>query len=74
MKITRRKAPPPARPARRYPHHPTIPSPDPFAERDTEEAGAEALHEAEGDIGINDWLDPETGEPAEGQSPPRFED
>ena len=33
-----------------------------------------ALHEAEGEIGINQWLDPETGEPAEGQSPPHLEE
>lgn len=33
----------------------------------------ETLQEAEGEIGIADWIDPETGEPAEGQSPPRFE-
>ncbi len=26
---------------------------------------AEALHEAEDEIGINDWIDPDTGEPAE---------
>ena len=29
--------------------------------------------QAERDIGINDWLDAETGAPAEGQSPPRLE-
>ncbi len=34
---------------------------------------ADALLEAERDIGIADWIDPETGEPAEGQSPPHFE-
>lgn len=33
----------------------------------------ETLQEAEDEIGIADWIDPETGEPAEGQSPPRFE-
>lgn len=33
----------------------------------------ETLQEAENEIGIADWIDPETGEPAEGQSPPRFE-
>ena len=26
---------------------------------------AAALHEAEEEIGINDWIDPDTGEPAE---------
>lgn len=75
MKITRRKAPAPAPAARKYPHHPSIPSRDPYAaDRGSDEADAQSLHEAEGDIGINDWLDPETGEPAEGQSPPRLEE
>jgi len=32
------------------------------------------LHEAEEEIGITDWIDPETGEPPEGQSPPHLED
>lgn len=36
------------------------------------EAG-ETLHEAEEEIGIADWIDPETGEPAEEQRP-RIED
>jgi hypothetical protein len=30
------------------------------------------LHEVEESLGIADWLDPETGEPAEGQSPPHL--
>ena len=30
------------------------------------------LRQAERDIGINDWIDAETGEPAEGQSPPHL--
>jgi hypothetical protein len=40
----------------------------------TEEAVApgETLHEAEQEIGIADWLDPDTGEPAEGASPPHI--
>jgi hypothetical protein len=33
----------------------------------------ETLREAEGEIGIADWIDPETGDPAEGQAPPHFE-
>jgi hypothetical protein len=33
----------------------------------------ESLREAEDEIGIADWIDPETGEPAEGHSPPHFE-
>ena len=35
---------------------------------------AAALRQAEGEIGINEWLDPQTGEPAEGQSPPHLEE
>ncbi len=31
------------------------------------------LPEMEREIGIADWLDPETGEPAEGQSPPHLD-
>ncbi|MCW5657248.1 MAG: hypothetical protein KIT60_06070 [Burkholderiaceae bacterium] len=33
----------------------------------------EALQEAESEIGIADWIDAETGAPAEGQSPPHLE-
>ncbi len=36
-------------------------------------APAEALQEAEAEIGISDWIDPETGQPAEGQCPPHLE-
>lgn len=47
------------------------------ADRDrwNEEAPSEGetVQEAEREIGINDWIDSETGEPAEGQSPPHFE-
>ncbi len=32
----------------------------------------ETLREAESEIGVADWIDPETGEPAEGLSPPRL--
>jgi hypothetical protein len=35
---------------------------------------AETLFEAESEIGIADWIDPETGEPAEGSCPPHLED
>jgi hypothetical protein len=44
-------------------------------DRDDEEVPApgETLQEAEFEIGIADWIDPETGEPAEGQSPPHLE-
>lgn len=34
----------------------------------------ETLQEAQDEIGIADWIDPETGEPAEGRSPPRLEE
>ena len=36
--------------------------------------GRSDMLQAERDIGMNDWIDAETGAPAEGQSPPRFED
>jgi hypothetical protein len=34
----------------------------------------ETVQEAEREIGIADWIDAETGEPAEGQSPPHLEE
>jgi hypothetical protein len=37
-------------------------------------APAESLEEAESELGMNEWIDPETGEPAEGQSPPHLQD
>ena len=37
-------------------------------------APGESLHEAEGEIGIADWIDPDTGEPAAGQSRPHLDD
>ena len=47
-----------------------------LADRDaaSEEALAptSALHESEEAIGIANWIDHETGEPAEGESPPRL--
>ncbi len=43
------------------------------SDEQTPEPG-ETLQEAEDEIGIADWIDPETGEPAEGQSPPRLEE
>lgn len=36
-------------------------------------AEAELLADAEAQIGIADWLDPETGEPAEGSCPPHLD-
>jgi hypothetical protein len=33
---------------------------------------SEALEEAERDLGIAEWIDPDTGEPAEGLSVPRL--
>lgn len=48
------------------------------ADRDryNEEAPSEGetLREAESEIGIADWIDAETGAPAEGQSPPHLEE
>jgi hypothetical protein len=43
-----------------------------YADATDESAPApdEALREVESEIGIADWIDPETGEPAEGQCPP----
>lgn len=34
----------------------------------------ETLPELEREIGMADWIDPQTGEPAEGQSPPHLEE
>jgi hypothetical protein len=34
----------------------------------------EALHEVETEIGIATWLDPETGEPAQGACPPHLDE
>lgn len=42
-------------------------------DEETSEPG-ESLQEAEDEIGIADWIDPDTGEPAEGQSMPRLHD
>jgi hypothetical protein len=41
---------------------------------DSEVDAGEALQEAESEIGIADWIDPETGGPAEGQSPPHLDE
>ena len=43
------------------------------ADLDSPEPG-ESLQEAEGEIGIADWIDPETGAPAEGLSRPHLDD
>jgi hypothetical protein len=43
------------------------------ADEETSEPG-ESLQEAEDEIGIADWIDPDTGELAEGQSTPRLHD
>jgi hypothetical protein len=34
----------------------------------------ESLQQAESELGISDWIDAETGEPAEGQSPPHLDE
>jgi hypothetical protein len=46
------------------------------ASQDEESGGSVTgnLREAEQEIGIADWIDPETGEPAEGLSPPHLEE
>ena len=44
------------------------------ASRDAVGDESESLREAEGNIGINEWIDAETGAPAEGQSPPHLEE
>lgn len=45
-------------------------------DRDNDEAPSEGetVQEAEREIGIADWIDAETGAPAEGQSPPHLVD
>jgi hypothetical protein len=43
------------------------------AASETDFEPGESLEEAESEIGIADWIDPETGEPAE-ESVPRIED
>jgi len=43
------------------------------ASEETAEPG-ETLQEAEDEIGVADWIDPDTGSLAEGQSTPRFQD
>lgn len=43
------------------------------ASDDEEQEPGETLQEAEDEIGICDWIDPETGEPAQGHSHPRFD-
>ncbi|WBY02296.1 hypothetical protein PE066_01845 [Ramlibacter tataouinensis] len=50
------------------------------AEADRNSAGVEAtepgetVREAQGEIGMNEWTDAETREPAEGQSPPHLDE
>ena len=43
------------------------------AGEETSEPG-ETLEEAEDELGVADWIDPDTGELAEGQSTPRLHD
>lgn len=45
-----------------------------LADEEGASAPGTALHEAEDEIGIADWIDPDTGEPAEGHSPPHMQD
>lgn len=37
-------------------------------------APGESLREAESELGVADWIDPETGEPPEGLSPPHLDE
>lgn len=46
---------------------------DMLAGGDAEYEPVESLHEAESEIGIAEWIDPDTGEPAE-ESGPRLEE
>lgn len=65
--MTRRPSPPAVTP-------PPAAAPDRdrgHAQDEPEPAGT--LKEAEDEIGIHAWMDSETGEPAEGQSPPHIE-
>lgn len=43
-----------------------------MADEEAPEPG-ETLQEAESELGIAEWIDPETGDPAEGQSRPHLE-
>jgi hypothetical protein len=43
------------------------------AGEETSEPG-ESLQEAEDELGVADWIDPDTGELAEGQSTPHLSD
>ena len=47
-----------------------------LADADSDDASApgESLEEAEDELGIADWIDPDTGAPAEGLSTPRVHD
>lgn len=44
------------------------------AEDESAEAPAEALQDVEDELGIASWVDPDTGELAEGQSPPHLDE
>jgi hypothetical protein len=44
------------------------------SDADDDAEPGESLEEAEDEIGIADWIDPDTGEPAEGLSTPRLHD
>lgn len=44
------------------------------ADEEFELEPGESLQEAEDELGIADWIDPDTGDPAEGQSHPHIGD
>lgn len=61
-----------ARPAAAPPAAPVEHDPTQIFEED-EFASGEALHQAESELGISEWIDPDTGDPAD-DSVPRIED
>ena len=62
----------PARQAAAPPAAPAEQDPTQIFEED-EFASGEALHQAESELGISEWIDPDTGDPAD-DSVPRIED
>ncbi len=62
------------RPARKAPGEAVAPEEAPEDKLlEVEEADAQDLHEVESELGISEWVDPDTGDPAE-DSVPRLED
>lgn len=59
---------------KRNPRRPELPKPRSVPILPEPSASEDPLSAAENEIGINDWLDQDTGEPAEGQAPPHLVD